>query len=316
MKSDDFHQRPLSNVFMRILIFGITGMLGHVIWLKLKQTHKTFGTIRKTKEELKKFGVFFENDNSRIIDKIDVSNEYTINKALTQAQPDLVINCIGIVKQLPAAHDPEISIRINSLFPHILAKRCYESNIRLIHISTDCVFSGRKGLYNEADPSDAEDLYGRTKYLGEVSGPKVLTIRTSFIGCELTAANGLLEWFLAQKGKQVKGYQKSVFSGFTTYALAEIMQKVIEKHQSLEGLYHISSEPITKYDLLNKLKQKLLLDVEIVPDDSVVVDRSLDSTKFGKATNMTIPSWDKMVDDLATRVVQYDDWRQQDDIRR
>lgn len=295
---------------MRILIFGITGMLGHVLWLKFKQSHNTFGTVRRTRKELKTYTSFFEKDNNQIIDNVDVTDEGAVERALVLSQPDIVINCIGIIKQVSAAKDPIVSIRINSLFPHILAEKCREGGFRLIHISTDCVFSGKKGLYREDDISDAEDLYGKTKYLGEVSGPNCLTIRTSIIGRELSGANGLLEWFLAQEGKEVKGYKKAIFSGLTTYALADIMLEIIEKHYCLEGIYQISSDPITKFDLLNKLTQRLSLDIEIMADESVVVDRSLDSSKFRRATKVNIPFWEAMIDDLTSRTKQYDGWKQ------
>ncbi len=293
---------------MRILIFGVTGMLGHALWSKLKQTHDVFGTLRRPKEELRIYSSIFKNNTDYIIDDVDALDKSAIDKAITLSEPDVIINCIGIIKQIPAAHDPIISISINSLFPHVLAKKCHEKGIRLIHISTDCVFSGKKGSYTETDISDAEDLYGRTKYLGEISAPNCLTIRTSLIGRELSGTKGLLEWFLSQNGKQVKGYQNAVFSGLTTYAMSNIIQEISEKY-NLEGLYHISSEPVTKYDLLNKLKQRLSLDIEIVPDKSVFVDRSLDSNKFRKATAVNIPSWDEMADDLAIKIKRYYEWR-------
>ncbi|MBI5408609.1 MAG: SDR family oxidoreductase [Nitrospirae bacterium] len=289
---------------MRILIFGITGMLGHVLWLELKKAHEAFGAVRGPKERLNIYGAVYKSDAAHIIDNTDVFHEAAIDKAVDVSEPEVIINCIGIIKQVPAARDPVIAIAVNSLFPHVLAKKCSEKGIRLIHISTDCVFSGKKGGYVETDLPDAEDLYGRTKLLGEVTGPKCLTLRTSLIGRELSGANGLLEWFLSQTGKRVNGYQKAIFSGLTTYAMSKVMRELVEKHQALEGLYHVSSEPLAKYDLLHGLKRRLSLNVDLVPDQSCVVDRSLDSTRFREATGAVIPSWDEMLEELAARIRQ------------
>lgn len=289
---------------MRILILGVNGMLGHALWQGLKDAHETYGTTRKDIMELNSRCRFFF-DSARIIDKLNVRTNMDLDRIFGISEPEIVINCIGIIKQLPEANDPVKAININALIPHILAIRCSGKGIRLIHISTDCVFSGEKGNYSEEDIPDAEDIYGKTKFLGEVSGNNCLTIRTSLIGRELTSKNGLLEWFLSQR-RRVAGYRKAIFSGLTTYALSNIIKTIIEKHGSLAGLYHISSEPITKYDLLKKLKQRLSLDVEIVPDDGVAVDRSLNSIKFRKATGIDIPLWDTMLDGLAEMARQYD----------
>ncbi len=293
---------------MRILIFGVTGMLGHVIWLNLRNIYETFGTIRGDLEELSRKCSLFDKNDKRIIDKNDVLSDSDLQKALDIAKPDVVINCVGIVKQLQDAKYPIPSISINALFPHRLAEICAKQNIRLIHISTDCVFSGKKGNYVESDISDAEDLYGRTKYLGEVVGNNCLTVRTSIIGRQLTGTSGLFEWFLSKKGK-VHGYQKAIFSGLTTYTLAEIIRITIKDYPPMDGLYHISSKPINKYDLLNRLKTTLNSDIQIIPDNSFEIDRSLDSTKFRELTRIEIPTWDEMIEDFAQRVPDYEKWR-------
>jgi len=282
---------------MRILVFGITGMLGHVLWLKLQQTHNTFGTVRRPKEELRALGPLFEKDNNHIIDNVNADDECAIDKAVALAEPDIVINCVGIIKQVPAAHDPVISIRINSLFPHILAKKCRDRGVRLIHISTDCVFSGKKGLYRETDIPDAEDIYGKTKYLGEVQGSHCLTIRTSLIGREIRGKRNLLEWFLTQRG-QIRGYKRAIFSGLTTYVFAGIVKEIVEKYPELSGIYHIASSPVNKYELLVRLKDVYQKDIDVVPDETIIVDRSLDPGKFKRDTSITIPDWDEMLKDL------------------
>jgi dTDP-4-dehydrorhamnose reductase len=200
-------------------------------------------------------------------------------------------------------------LTINSLLPHRLAHLCQAANARLIQISTDCVFSGRKGMYVEADEADATDLYGRTKYLGEVKGDGCITIRTSMIGWELGTHYGLIEWFMSRCGATVNGYTNAIFSGFTTLALSEILVDVISDHPTLSGLYHVSSEPISKYDLLLRLKHAYHLDVEVEPHPDFHADRSLDSTRFRKASGFIPSTWDQMIEALVADPTPYDQWR-------
>ncbi|MBT6227631.1 MAG: SDR family oxidoreductase [Candidatus Scalindua sp.] len=293
---------------MRILILGITGMLGHAVWLNMKDGHDTFGSIRGGLEELSGRCSLFTKNDKKIISNTNVLNDSDLGRALNTAEPDVIVNCVGIIKQLPNAKFSIPSISMNALFPHRLGEMCAERNIRLIHISTDCVFSGKKGGYVESDISDAYDLYGRTKFLGEVTANDCLTLRTSIVGRQLYGASSLFEWFLSQKGK-VRGYRRAIFSGLTTYILAEIISTLIEGHPSVDGLYHVSSEPINKYDLLSKLKEVLKLDIEVVSDESVVIDRSLDSTRFKGLTHIYIPTWDEMIEDFTKRVPDYEKWR-------
>jgi dTDP-4-dehydrorhamnose reductase len=228
--------------------------------------------------------------------------------------PDAVINCIGVVKQLAAAHDPIAAITMNSLLPHVLAGACAGVGARMIQISTDCVFAGTRGNYSETDVPDATDLYGRSKLLGEVteiasSGPAPLTIRTSIIGRELSTANGLVEWFLSNQGGSVRGFTRAVFSGVTTAVLAETLANVVEHHPALDGLYHVAAKPISKYDLLVMLNETIGGRVAIIPDDSVVIDRSLDAARFQAATGLVPPSWQEMIAALAAESSQYERWR-------
>jgi len=285
---------------MRIFIFGITGMLGHVLWQNLKEDFEVYGTTRDREDNFTEKYPIFKNNNRNIIYEIDVLSKEAISTVVGKVRPDVVINCVGIVKQLKEAEDPIISISVNSLFPHLLAVRCEDANIKLIHISTDCVFSGKKGFYRETDPADADDLYGRTKYLGEVSGSNCLTIRASLIGREPREKKSLLEWFLAQKG-QVKGYKKAVFSGLTTYSFTEILKEIILKYPRLNGIYHVASNPINKYELLTQLKAIYKKDIEIIPDETIKVDRSLDASKFKNDTSIKIPMWDEMLEDLRVK---------------
>jgi len=283
---------------MKILIFGITGMLGHAVFKKLKEDFEVYGSVRQDKKDLMQEFPRFINESDKIIDNIDAFYLEAIEKAFVFSKPELVINCIGIIKQLKEANDPILSISINALLPHLLAKRCQERGIKFIQISTDCVFSGKKGMYAETDIPDAEDLYGRSKCLGEVAGDNCLTIRTSLIGRQLRGSSSLLEWFLAQKG-QVKGFRKAVFSGLTTAAFSSILGEIIRRHKDLCGIYHVAGEPISKYDLLLRLKEVYQKNIDILPDEMVKVDRSLNPQKFRQATSIGIPNWDEMMEGLA-----------------
>ena len=240
---------------------------------------------------------------------MDATDFDTIMRAVAAVRPDVVVNGIGIIKQSPMAQDPVVSIAINSLFPHRLANLCCAAGTRLIHISTDCVFSGRKGSYTEQDVSDAEDLYGRTKFLGEVDAPGCLTLRTSIIGRELRTASGLVQWFLSNRGGRVHGYTHSIYSGFTTLALAEAIASVIERHPELSGVWQVASEPIDKYSLLLLLREVFGVSIEIEPYDDIWIDRSLNGARFREATGIVPPSWSDMARAMAADPTPYDHWR-------
>lgn len=290
---------------MRVLILGAAGMLGHKLVQHFRDHYDLYATVRGSPASLAKYD-FYALDH--IIGGVDVFNFDTVIAALAQARPQVVINCVGVIKQLAAANDPVISLTVNALFPHRLAVLCSAVGARLIHISTDCVFNGRRGMYTEADPSDAEDLYGRTKYLGEVGAPH-LTLRTSIIGRELNTCSGLVEWFLSNHGGAVKGYQKAIYSGFTTPVLAQIMQTVIDDFPQLSGVYQVASAPISKYDLLLLLRTAFDVQIDITPETTVAIDRSLDSTRFRAATDYPVPSWPEMVIALAQDQTPYARWK-------
>ena len=228
---------------------------------------------------------------------IDIRSPFKLAGVLTDFHPDVVVNAIGIVKQLPEANESIPSIEINALFPHRLALLCKNINARMIHLSTDCIFSGNEGNYKESDTSDPDDLYGRTKLLGEVNEKHCLTLRTSMIGLELSRKKNLLEWFLAQK-ETVQGYKRAIFSGFTTLELSRIIEDMILNFPDACGIYHVSSDPISKFDLLSLIKKGLKLPLEINPDESFTCDRSLDSNKFRQEFNYHPPSWEEMIDEL------------------
>ena len=281
---------------MKVLIFGGSGMLGHRLWIELSKKHDTYVTIRRNKNIFPNLDVF---PREKIRTNVEANYFDQITRAVASIQPDLVINCIGLIKQMGHfARDPLLAISINSLLPHRLSMICRVANIRLIHISTDCVFSGKKGMYKENDDSDAVDLYGRTKFLGEVHYPHCVTLRTSIIGRELKSKLGLIEWFLAQKG-QINGYKNAIYSGVTTHELSRIIMDYVIPNKNISGLYHVSSEPISKYDLLQLTKRAFKKDIKILPDTDFKCDRSIDSTIFRKAANYEPPSWDEMVEEMA-----------------
>jgi dTDP-4-dehydrorhamnose reductase len=290
----------------RVLILGCNGTLGHKLYQVLSPVCAVTGTIRGDYRSIMKYGFYEE---SRIITGVDAREIVDIDNLIKIAVPDVVLNCIGIVKALEEKSGRRLNIQLNALLPQQLYEICWKRGARLIHISTDCVFSGEKGHYREDDPSDADDDYGKTKYLGEVSGPGALTLRTSFIGRELSGANGLLEWFLAHKGGTVDGYTNAIFSGFPTLHLAWIIADIINNHKDLNGLYHLSSQPISKYKLLTLINQAMRLNIEVKEYPDFHCDRSLDSTRYRRETGFTPLSWERMVEELARDAAQYLKWR-------
>jgi dTDP-4-dehydrorhamnose reductase len=262
---------------MKILILGGSGMLGHKLWQTLSDRFETRVTFRQSAALYESLGLF---DLSRSLSHVSAQDFDGVVRAFAAARPDVVVNCIGIVKQDAAAKDPYQSIAVNSLFPHRLAQLCAATGTRLIHISTDCVFTGRRGNYREQDVSDAEDLYGRTKFLGELDYEHCLTVRTSIIGRELQGSHGLIEWFLGQQGKTVRGFKRAVFSGWTTLELSRIIARIIADHGDLHGLWQVAANPINKFDLLTLVNQAYELDIEIEPDEEFVCDRGLNGERF------------------------------------
>lgn len=277
----------------KVLILGATGMLGHTLFSMLsgRPEFAVFAAARGTKDPARWFppGLL-----QRIRGGVDAERFDTVVRVLEEIRPDVVVNCIGVVKQLPLAKDPIAAITVNTLFPHRLARACGEAGIRMIHISTDCVFSGGKGNYFESDLPDATDLYGRTKLLGEVDTPRCVTLRTSIIGHELSGRHGLVEWFLAQE-ESVRGFARAVFSGFPTVELSGIVAERVIPNEGLTGLYHVSSAPISKYELLRLVMERYGKRIRIERDEAFVCDRSLDSTRFREATGYQPPPWPVMV---------------------
>ena len=284
---------------MKILILGGAGMLGHRLWMNLQKMHEVWVTVRQTASP---FPAQPEFPIKYIRTDVDASNFDQVTRALASIQPDLVINCIGLIKQMGhLARDPIMSISLNALLPHRISLICRAAKIRMIHISTDCVFSGRKGNYLESDESDAEDLYGKSKFLGEVAyPPHSITLRTSIIGHELKTRLGLIEWFLSQKdGDTIRGYKRAIFTGFTTDELSHIIMNHVIPRSELTGLYHVSSDPISKYDLLHIVNEVYGRKINILPDEDFVMDRSLDSTRFRQIAHYQPPAWSEMVREMS-----------------
>ncbi len=284
---------------MRVLVFGGDGMLGHELLLAWGGRHEVHVTLRLDRQAYQACGLF-EPSTSHC--GIDVRNLQDVVGVLADVRPEAVVNAVGIVKQRASAKEAIPSLEVNALFPHRLAQACRAAGARLVHISTDCVFSGAKGGYTEQDVADAQDLYGRTKFLGEIHEPDCLTLRTSIIGLELSRRKSLVEWYLAQRGP-IRGYRRAVYSGLTTREMAKAIEHFLVREPQLSGLLHLSSEPITKYDLLAALGERLgRKDVELRPDDDFVCDRSLDSSVLQVRTAYRVPVWNSMLDGLAADI--------------
>jgi dTDP-4-dehydrorhamnose reductase len=279
---------------MKILVLGITGMLGSAVFRTFSSdpVHEVWGTLRSSAG----LRYFPEASRERLLSGIDVLDQDALAAALTRVRPDVVINCVGLIKQLADAKDPLTALPINAMLPHRLARLCALSGARLIHISTDCVFSGSKGGYLESDLSDAEDLYGKSKYIGELHDlPNAITLRTSIIGHELNSSHSLVDWFLAQEGS-VRGFSQAIFSGLPTVELARVMKDFVLPHPELNGLYHVAAEPIAKLDLLTLIASQYGKTIEIRPDAALVIDRSLNSGRFTQATGYKAPTWSQLIE--------------------
>jgi len=291
---------------MRILILGAAGMLGHKLCQQLGQRFAdVHATIRGPVADARHIDLL---GKTQLIGGIDAMDFGCVRQALDRLGPQVVINCIAVTKRRAVADDALISIELNAALPHRLAAWATAHAARLIHFSTDCVFAGRTGGYTEDSPTDADDLYGRTKALGEVSGPGILTLRTSLVGREISHGTELLEWFLAQRGKRIKGYRGALYTGVSTLWMAKLVGDLIECHSGLEGLHQVAAPQTDKYELLLMARDAFNVPVEIDPDDSVVVRRNLNGERFRQATGIEVPDWRRMMSDLARDPSPYGRW--------
>jgi dTDP-4-dehydrorhamnose reductase len=280
---------------MRILVLGASGMLGNAMIRVLSENTdwQVHGTIRS--ESSKRF--FKADIARRLLMGVDVEQHDSLVQAFIRASPDVVINCVGLIKQLAVADDPLQAIPINALLPHRLSKLCELSGARLVHIGTDCVFSGERGNYRETDPPDANDLYGRSKLLGEVAYQHTVTLRTSIIGHELQSTQSLIGWFLSQQG-QCDGFTRALFSGLPTVVLAQIIRDVVIPQADLSGMFHVAAQPISKYELLKLVAEVYGKKIDIIPVDRLTIDRSLNAELFQNATGYVAPDWRNLIKEM------------------
>jgi dTDP-4-dehydrorhamnose reductase len=300
---------------MRILVLGGTGMLGHKVFQHLSLLHSDIWVTLQGSLNLPCIAHTKLFQSGRVIENFDAADVCLVRQVLNECRPDVVVNCIGVIKQRSDARAAVPSILLNSLLPHILAEECQAWGGRVIHFSTDCVFSGRTGNYREEDLSDAEDLYGKSKYLGEVATPNAVTLRSSFIGRELFHCRSLLEWFLSQNGKTVRGYTRALYSGVTTNHMSEVVARLIER-PDISGLYHLTSGTISKFDLLRLIRDRFKLDIDIVPYEEFDCDRSMVGEKFREVSGYRCPAWPELIDQLAADPTPYDHWRVNEAISR
>jgi dTDP-4-dehydrorhamnose reductase len=289
---------------MRVLILGGSGMVGHRLWMAARPQHETWVTLRTPLEGQPWAGLF---DAERVISDVSGDEPGSLDRAFEIAQPEVVINAIGLIKQRASGTDVGASFVANSFVPHYVRRLCDRNHARLVHISTDCVFVGDRGHYSEDDVPDAVDTYGLTKRLGEVGTPH-LTLRFSAIGRSLHGNEGLIEWFLGQNGN-VRGYRSALFSGHVTDELARTVLKLVDDHPSMAGIWHVAAEPIDKYSLLLRLREAYGHDVDITPVDEPEINRTLNDERFRAATGIPRPSWDDMIRRLATDPTPYRDLR-------
>jgi dTDP-4-dehydrorhamnose reductase len=278
---------------MKILILGGDGMIGHKMAQVLSvQNHKIVISIREKKDlTLKsnplKTKVFF-NDflKGSILDFLDKVN------------PDVIVNAIGVTIRRGAAENIADTIYLNSFFPHQLANWSEIHNKRLIHFSTDCVFSGSEGSYLEDTTPDALDYYGKTKGLGEVNSKSSLTIRSSMIGPELFNKTELFEWIINNKEKEINGFSRVMYSGVTTVYMAKLVADLIDNHKNLIGIYNVASKPISKFELLHLINDNFDLGLIINDDKTVISNKTLNASKIEKETGLQQPSWDELIFEL------------------
>jgi dTDP-4-dehydrorhamnose reductase len=277
---------------MRVMVLGATGMLGYAMFrvLSAESGLSVYGTARSENSRR----LFSDGLYGQVRFGVEVENHDNLIEAFSAVRPDVVVNCVGLVKQHTEISDPLRALPINALLPHRLAALCLVAGARLVHISTDCVFSGARGDYRESDFPDADDLYGRSKLLGEVDCPHAITLRTSIVGHELTGQRSLLGWFLAQQ-EPVRGFARAIFSGLPTGELARVVLRHVLPQPHLHGLYHVASRPISKLELLQLIARTYGKEIEIIPSDEVVINRSLNAERFNMATGYAPADWPDLV---------------------
>ena len=287
----------------RVLILGAGGMLGHMAVRVLSNGHEVFGTTRASKNQNDPLARFLRDD--AWVPEIDVRDNDALSALLHNLKPEVVVNCVGLVKQKMDSRTFIDSIEINSLLPHRLATICSEADSKLIQMSTDCVFTCDPGVKTTEMIPNATDLYGRTKHLGEVDYDRALTIRSSIVGKQLTGSEGLFEWVISQNNGVINGYRNALYSGVTTMTMAKIINEVITTNEELSGVWQVASQEISKYELVKQLIETLILNIGLNEDHSFYCDRRLDGTKFTNVTGILVPSWEAMLSEFASDQIHY-----------
>lgn len=283
-----------------VLILGTNGMLGSMLTMRLGQD-SNFSLFGASRSEV---ASAIRSNLAAVLTgldamRFDAAAERLLTQFMQQHQIKVVVNCMGVIKQQQGGQDPVTTVAVNSLFPHQIARVCERVGARMVHISTDCVFSGKIGGYTEDQLPDATDFYGRSKALGEMTRPH-LTLRTSIIGPELpdSAGLGLLSWFWRQGQPTVKGFTKAVFSGVTTLTLSDLIAHIVQKEPDLGGLYHVASAPINKHALLSKVNEVFGMGIDIVKDESLVIDRSLNAARLKNVIGYSASTWDVQIKEM------------------
>jgi dTDP-4-dehydrorhamnose reductase len=283
-----------------IVVTGAHGMLGHVVCRVLSEKHRVFGVCRGPRTGYPTLDA--DTRRFSLIDRVDLADPFELADRLPHRDISAVVNCAGLIKQRPESAEAMAILQANAIVPRRLQEWCDARGARLIHVSTDCVFSGSSGNYSETDVPDPADLYGLSKFLGEVTAPPHLTLRTSLIGPQLRGSESLFAWFLAQRGRSVHGYVNAIFSGLTTLAFARLLDQIVDGPTALHGLYHVASAPISKYHLLCEIERRLALGITIVSDDGLACNRSLDGRLFTATSGIVIPGWEEMLDALCSNL--------------
>lgn len=269
---------------MNVLITGASGMIGHTLARIISQStlYRVIGVGQRPKSLINGLG------NAQYYQFGDLTNKQNTEKLFAEFKPEIIINCAGLTKHIEIGNVPKYAIELNALFPHVLADYASRNSCRLVHISSDCVFNGEDGDYTESSITNAYDVYGKTKALGEVEGDH-LTLRTSTIGHEQGTSFGLLEWFLKQS--ECEGYPHAIFSGLPTVELGQLIRDFVLPNQSLSGLFNVGASPIDKYSLLNLIADQYGLSTSIISNGTFTIDRSLNSMKFTNETGYVAPDW-------------------------
>lgn len=285
---------------MRVLVLAVDGMLGHVVCDVLSRAHDVHGTCRGAPAASPMRGL-----GERLHGGVAVGERQRLRQVLVAVRPQVAVNCLGLVPQRTGGDDAAALRAANAEFPHVLAELADEVGTKVVHVSTDCVFSGERGGYGVGDVPDPVDAYGRSKLDGEIVRAPHMTLRTSLVGRQLRGSHGLLEWLLARPPGRVPGYSRVVFSGLATVDFAGALERLLARAPGLVGLYHVAASPISKHELLLRVCRALALPLEVVADDARCCDRSLDGSAFAAAAGWRAPSWEAMVQHLAADAPRY-----------